>query len=473
MPAAILSAAVVGFVIRGWLPGLVACVAFVPVLMLACRSRTVVGGAVLIFTSSLGLLAAAFEGALTALPWAFPVALSLAAPVYGLPGGLAAWSRRSLTPGVVVWSLPVTWTAAEFVAGRRWLFGPYASPVALGYTQLDSPLLYLAAAAGVTGVTLAVLVSNASIAHSLLIRTPWPLAGILVVILSSISVTPPTEPMEDADGWEREVALVQPALPLSLYRASSMMPEAREYILDRLLELSRLVDRTDLLVWPEGAVPASTRLAELASLVSSRFDNVELIAGAVSSDRNGDRFNSAVYVHAGRSTPVFDKLAPVPVGEAGIRAGSWLVLAHWADLWVAPLICLDSAYPTFSLRLARLGAELLVVLSDDSFAQRMATPELHLRTSTFRAVETGLPLVFASAAGPSAIVSPYGRALTRSEFGVPATLQASVRRPTTTTPFVRFGEWVGLGCVLLSVAFMALVRIAPLFRRDNQPPHDL
>jgi apolipoprotein N-acyltransferase len=459
MTGALLSAAVLGLVIRGWLPELVACAALVPAFLALARDPAPSRAALVVTIANLGLVTAAFEGILPAIPWAFPLAVAASLPWLALPGLLSAGAMRLGSVGLAVWMLPFTWTASEYLAGQRWLWGAAASPIALGYTQVDSPLLHVASFAGVHGVSFVVLVANASIAHCFLLGKAWQSLGILSIVIAALVAAPSRVPTDGQSAPALSVGIVQPAIERGWYQASSTMPEAREHVLQRLRALSEAIADVDLLVWPEGAVPAGTPLEDLLTGLSDlRSRGPEILAGAVT-ERDGRRYNSVIHV-GDRVSTVYDKLAPVSIGERGITAGDRLVAAHWGNWWVAPMVCLDSAYPTFARRLARFGADVLVVLSDDSFAQYMSTPGLHLRTTRFRAVETGLPLIFASAAGPSAIISPTGEIIAYAGSGDSTVLAAQLTRASSsTTSFVRFGDWVGLTSVFVTLLLLGAIRI--------------
>jgi apolipoprotein N-acyltransferase len=458
MSGALLSAVVLGMIVRGWLPGLVACAALVPALLALVHEPRPARACLAAAIASLGLVTAAFEGILPAIPWAFPLAIAGSLPWLALPGLLSAGAIRLGPPGFAVWLLPFTWTASEFVAGQRWIWGAAATPIALGYTQIDSPLLSVASSAGVHGVSFLVLATNASIAHCFLLRKAWPSLGILLTVVLALVAAPSTVSTVSQAGPSLSVGVVQPAIERGWYQTSSTVPEAREYVMNRLRALSEQVSDVDLLVWPEGAVPPGFPLEDLTKrLWEPTASGTEFVIGAVT-ERDGRRYNSVVHV-SDRVTPMYDKLAPVPIGERGISPGNWLVVARWANWWVAPMICLDSAYPTFARRLARFGADLLVVLSDDSFAQFMSTPSLHLTTSRFRAVETGLPLIFASAAGPSAIISPFGEIVGRTDSGDPTVLAVDLTRTGSATLFVRYGNWAGTACVVVTLLLVLAIAL--------------
>jgi apolipoprotein N-acyltransferase len=466
MTGALLSAVVLGMVVRGWLPDLVACAALVPAFLALVRDPHPARAGLVATTAYLGLVTAAFEGTLAAIPWAFPLTIAASVPWLALPGLLSAGAVRLGPPGFAVWMLPFTWTACEFIAGQRWIWGAGASPIALGYTQIDGPLLHVARIAGVHGVSFLVLATNAAIAHCLLLRKAWPLLGLTFTVVAALVAAPNRGSTTSQTGPSLSVGVVQPAIEKGWYQASSILPEAQQHVLQRLRVLSEPNFDVDLLVWPEGAVPPGIPLEDLPRhLRDVTSSGTEVVVGAVT-EREGRRYNSVVHV-GNRVTPIYDKLAPVPIGERGISPGNWLVVARWANRLVAPLICLDSVYPTFARRLAQFGAELLLVLSDDSFAQHMSTPVLHLTTSRFRAVETGLPLIFASAAGPSAVISPFGEIIAVTTSGDSTVLTAELIRPTSTTLFVRYGNWAGMACVAVTV-LLVLATVSDRQRFDSK-----
>jgi apolipoprotein N-acyltransferase len=481
MRNAILSAVLLGLAVRGWLPGIIACVALVPLILELKGTVRPLRAALLATVANSGILLAAFEGALPVLPWAMPAALLLAAPWAGIPGYVFARLRRRSGTCVALWSLPVTWTASEFLTGRTWLWGQLASPVALGYTQFDSPLLSVASLSGVSGVSLAVLAINVSFAHGVMSKSLLPL---FVPALLGLAINSSAAPRQDSGpepsgGRAPVVALMQPALDMRLYETAARLPEARERILADLMPMTASARGADLIIWPEGAVPPGIDPREIAKLATGLLGpDVDLLAGTVS-ERDGRRYNSVMHAAHTRADIVFDKLAPVPLGEATLEPGTRFTVGYWGNTLVGPLICLDSLYPAFARQIARAGAELLVVISDDSFAKGMASPTLHLRASAFRAVETGIPLVFASGSGPSAFVSPSGRVTRSTKQGVPDVLISTVPPLASTTHFVLYGDWLGAGCAIVGLltALAALLGPRPGGAQgtsaEGQSPHDL
>ena len=71
-------------------------------------------------------------------------------------------------------------------------------------------------------------------------------------------------------------------------------------------------------------------------------------------------------------------------------------------------ICFEDTFGYITRRFARHGARLFVNMSNDAWAKSVACQYQHLSMSVFRAVETRLPMVRATASGQTAAISPHG-----------------------------------------------------------------
>jgi apolipoprotein N-acyltransferase len=116
-------------------------------------------------------------------------------------------------------------------------------------------------------------------------------------------------------------------------------------------------------------------------------------------------------------------------------------------------ICWESLYAEISRHAVRQGADILVYLSDTTFARGTVTPWYHLRSSAARAIESGRFVVFASQSGPSGVVSPTGewKIVTRPEGGF-WYVDIPISGIAVITPFIRFGNWLGWLCSLVALA---------------------
>ena len=72
-------------------------------------------------------------------------------------------------------------------------------------------------------------------------------------------------------------------------------------------------------------------------------------------------------------------------------------------------ICFEDTFGYITRRFARHGAKLFINMSNDAWAKSVACQYQHLSMSVFRAVETRLPMVRATASGQTAAISPHGK----------------------------------------------------------------
>jgi apolipoprotein N-acyltransferase len=214
----------------------------------------------------------------------------------------------------------------------------------------------------------------------------------------------------------------------------------------------------DIVVWPEGAIPAAledylaptawTRDAIRASLAP---DQTLLLGGYRFAARaNGEpvAFNSlAVLRPVGgdlKIVGVYDKFRLVPFGEFmpfDSEATRWGLkqFVHVGDGFtpgppprplivpglpvMQPLICYESLFPGFTRdggEASGVRAAWIVNISNDAWFGAGLGPRQHLNIASYRAIEEGLPMVRATPTGLSAIIDAYGRSPKGERLGTGA-----------------------------------------------------
>ena len=248
-------------------------------------------------------------------------------------------------------------------------------------------------------------------------------------------------------------------------------------------------DRVDALLWSETVYPttyAHPKSADGAQLDAEIADyvraaNVPLVFGTYDVDARGE-YNAAAVLdpHAGllgfyRKTHLFPLTEYVPpwLDSPTLRgllpwAGGWtpgdgarvfpLRTADGHEIPVQPLICLDDVDPTLAIDGARLGAQALLGLSNDSwFTQHPVGARLHLTVAAFRSIETRLPQLRATANGVSAAIDATGEIVASTQMDEQALLIGEARiAPPPATLMVRWGDWVG-PTALASLLLAAMV----------------
>ena len=135
-------------------------------------------------------------------------------------------------------------------------------------------------------------------------------------------------------------------------------------------------------------------------------------------------------------------------------------------------ICFEDTFGYITRRFAQHGARLLVNMSNDAWAQSEACQYQHLSMAVFRAVETRLPMVRATASGQTAAISPYGHITGMIPPFIKGYLCTDV--PVLTEPsktfYVLWGDIVGIAAVILagSLLIIGMVRDILVRRRSHE-----
>ena len=152
----------------------------------------------------------------------------------------------------------------------------------------------------------------------------------------------------------------------------------------------------------------------------------------------------------------------VPGGEATIFS---LPLRNGGMVRFATPICFEDAFPDLNRRFIRAGADLLVNLTNDAWSQTVSAETQHFVAAKLRAVENRRVLIRATNGGVTAAIDPWGRVIGEVAPLFTATslrLQVPVYRPSSDTPYTRFGDYLPrlLGLLLVSL-------FAVRWRRDR------
>ncbi len=356
---------------------------------------------------------------------------------------LARLVRAPLTAALI--AFPAAWTLFEWLRG--WVFTgvPW---LALGYSQVDSPLAGFAAVIGVYGVSFAtvlcagllVLVTTGSLKARLTGGVALVFAFGLGQLLKQIEWT-------SLQGAPLKVALLQGNIPQDLKF------QADRYAMTLSVDPSYLKD--------------------IAKIAAER--GADVLIGVPIRDLEGRYFNSVVSVGASPSQR-YDKSHLVPFGEFVPPGFGWIVktfaiplsdfslgpehprpLALTGQL-VAPNICWEDAFGEEIIRQLP-EATLLVNVSNVAWFGDSLAPAQHLQISRMRALETGRTMLRATNTGMTAIIDPRGRVVARLPQFSEGVLEREVQGHSGATPYVKLGNTpVVLMCVVLLGALVFIRR---------------
>lgn len=272
-------------------------------------------------------------------------------------------------------------------------------------------------------------------------------------------------------------------------------PEAYRSIVDRYLALTAQAPVEpggrvpNVVVWPEGALPASANdvfaSADAQALAAAVRPGQTLMIGLARGEPDltapeGARYYNSLFALRSEGTAglrvaaVYDKHRLVPFGEY-LPLGSLMTaiglrsLVHMpSDFSAGPtpspiavpgappaqvLICYESLYPGFTPGAAG-RPDWIVNASNDAWFGATSGPRQHLNLASYRAIETGLPIARATPTGISAMINSWGRIVDgeKLEPGVMGVIDAPLPRPTDVTPYGQFGDWPFLIALLAACA---------------------
>lgn len=386
--------------------------------------------------------------------------------------------------------LPACWATLELIRAHVPIGGfPWGI---LGVSQhAGGPLLPLARVIGAYGLSAVIVAVNFGIAawlraparRSLVPALGWPalVAALVLVGLLAPAAPPPS-------GRPLNIVVVQAGLAggHGLDRGAST-----EAVFDNFVRRTEALaggPRPDLVVWGEGSVDEDPlvnpeRLARIRQ--SAQAVGAPLLVGATTNAEGGhfatealeftpngqlaDRYRKRRLVPFGEYVPrasLMGKLLPVtregvPVDKVSGRTLEPMVVD---GVRIGTIICWESAYPEDSRTLAREGAQLLLVSTNNASFGEGPASEQHLASSQLRAVEEGRTLVQAAVSGISAVIAPDGTASQRTGLYQQTTVRISVVPRNGLTLYARAGRLIEAAMIAVAVA-TALFALLPWSRR--------
>jgi apolipoprotein N-acyltransferase len=265
--------------------------------------------------------------------------------------------------------------------------------------------------------------------------------------------------------------------------------DATELAILRQLNDEARGSKPALIVWPEGAAPgegiSDPGIADSLGELARSSGAYHLFGTAHRSDAGGAHNSAALFGPDGSLLARYDKQWLVPYGE-WVPGRSWLPLlealhAPGSDLEpgidprpvtkgpfsLGVMICFESVFPSISREQTRRGANLLALVTNDSWSGTQDVLWQHAAMTAFRAVENRRWVVMSATTGITGVVVSDGsvRTVPPAERGV---LHAEAQLRGGLTPYTRFGDWFVACCAVLALAVIAR-RSATIFDTPRSP----
>ena len=267
---------------------------------------------------------------------------------------------------------------------------------------------------------------------------------------------------------------------------------------------------TDLLLWPESAVPVTDLPTCQTISQFAQSNHVWIILNGEDAEylpAKTNYFNAAylvgpdgrwLQVYHKRKLVVFGEYVPLthwlpflkyltPIGTGWVpgdkavqfqlqvespqskveakQNGNTLVVSLGETTKTSPLICFEDVFPGLARDAANGDTDFLVNLTNDGWFRQSAEQWQHMANAVFRAVENGVPLVRCANNGITCWIDAGGRVReilrdnSRSVYGVAAmTVDIPIGERHAPTFYHRHGDWFGWVCVVWA-ALLVLRRI--------------
>jgi apolipoprotein N-acyltransferase len=435
---------------------------------------------------------------------ALPI-MALLIAYQGLAFGFFSWGVRRVwdrTGALLVVVAPLVMVTVE-------LLMPQIFPYYLAISQaFVPPVIQIADLTGPLGVTALMLAMSGAVADLIFVpaarrraRTSWRgMAIVAALIVADLGYGALRMRQVDA---RRAVA---PKVRTGLVQANVGILEKWDPVeFARLLTLHQRASvelqraGAELVVWPESSYPyalprtfAHDFARDDARMVRRGFDT-PLMFGAVTRTEGPPRtpadrypYNTALMMDAaGSATGSYDKVFLMMFGEyipfydripwfteifpeacnfsRGSEPASFPLRTTAGAFKLGPLICYEDILPSYARRVAKLGPNAFVNITNDAWFGRTAEPYQHLALAVFRTVEHRLEMVRAVNTGVSAHIDAAGRLLEKIDSvdpddqppAQPKTLLVDLAMLPGGGLYRTVGDLFGFLCLLTLVALVA------------------
>jgi apolipoprotein N-acyltransferase len=434
---------------------------------------------------------------------------------HALFGALLAAFRNRFGRQKALVLVPFAWVAVELararITGLPWDL--------LGVSQIDSPVLTrLAPITGAYGLSFIIAAVNAlwlvriRVRERRFTRTAVTAAGVIFIVLYVLALrriespqNVPTTAHATLVQENLEVGAAntgpQPSnqqllesfsylsrfpsphflLGIPELRGTQSVYLIRQHSLEEGTE-SRVPMPTDLIVWPESPAPFEENDPQFRAALSNlaRQANAPIIAGNIGTDRNPDSprgynlFNSASFVNPqGEFVGRYDKMHLVPFGEyvpfkalfffaksllyeAGtFDRGQHRIVFNTGGHTYGTFICYESIFGDEIREFSKLGAEVLVNISNDGWYGDTSAPWQHLNMVRMRAIENHRWIIRATNTGVTASITPYGRVIAAAPRHIRTSIRVGFDYEHDLTFYAAHGDLFAYACALITAVALA------------------
>ncbi|MFH0257217.1 apolipoprotein N-acyltransferase [Vibrio rumoiensis] len=367
-------------------------------------------------------------------------------------------AQRLVIAAPIIW-LVTDWLRGWVMTGFPWLW--------LGYSQIDSPLNAYAPISGVEAITLMLWLIAGSLALASLARK-WQYLSIPIMIFAGGFALNQVSWVTPDPSTKTSFALIQGNIDQKM----KWVPSHRWPTLMKYTDISRDNWGTDIIIWPEAAIPAleSDLPAFLHNLdTAAKANNSALITGVLSQDDMGRFYNNVLTLGQNGQGPYdydtakrYSKHHLLPFGEfvpfgdllrpiaplfnlpmSSFQRGEFIqpnLVANGRHLLAA--LCYEIIFSEQVRQNVTPDTNFILTLSNDAWFGHSIGPLQHMEIARMRALELGKPLIRATNNGVTAVTDYKGRITKQVPQFQTEVLKAEVTSTSGNTPYTHLGSWL-------------------------------
>ena len=436
--------------------------------------------------------------------------------VFLIPSTLYYFAKKIFNKNIALFLLPFFWVSFEFAYTLTdfrfpWLTFGNSLAYFTSYIQIAEII-------GVYGLSLLIIYTNVFVYKSIHTylnerRVNYiTISGVIILIIIPIIYGVYRINNYEISVNRVKVGLIQPNFdPNEKWDAGNLNEQ-----IDTYFELSEkaLTDGAEIIIWPETALPVyllaggySNEVKRIHDFVDSNkislltgmpdatyFYNPEEAPKDAKPLRDGKilytSYNSILLFSNGtEKIQKYGKIKLVPFGEKVPLVESFPFLGDWIkwnvgiSSWntgrdttifkvktkaeekaikIGGVVCIEAIFPDFCAAFVQKGAEIIAVVTNDSWYGDSSGPYQHKETSVLRAVENRRSVVRAANGGISCLIDPLGRTVAETKMFIQDYLVVDVPIETEKTFYTNHPLLVPLIAAAFSIAIFILSLIIKL-----------
>jgi apolipoprotein N-acyltransferase len=136
------------------------------------------------------------------------------------------------------------------------------------------------------------------------------------------------------------------------------------------------------------------------------------------------------------------------VGVGDFRPGTGYYPLTMNSHKIGVLICYEGIFPDAGRTYKKMGADMLVNITNDAWFGNTSAPYQHLSMTIFRAVETRLYIVRSANTGISAVIDPTGRIVSKTDLFTRTALRDRITFIHYETFYATYGDVFTVICMI-------------------------